>query len=71
LQIRHNAVIGLVNRAVQRGLVRREHDPEHSDRRIVKVTLTPEAETCLRQLATALRSVRQRVRFAAEEAALD
>jgi DNA-binding MarR family transcriptional regulator len=71
LQIRHNAVIGLVNRAVQRGLVRREHDPEHSDRRIVKVTLTPEAETCLRQLATALRSERQRVRIAAEEAALD
>jgi DNA-binding MarR family transcriptional regulator len=70
LQIRHNAVIGLVNRAVQRNLVRREHDPDHSDRRIVKVSLTPEAEMCLRQLATALRSERQRVRIAAAEADL-
>jgi len=70
LQIRHNAVIGLVNRAVQRNLVRRDHDPEHPDRRIVKVSLTPEAETCLRKLATALRSERQRVRIAAAEADL-
>ncbi|HKT37282.1 MAG TPA: MarR family transcriptional regulator [Ktedonobacterales bacterium] len=70
LQIRHNAVIGLVNRAVQRGLVRREHDPEHPDRRIVKVSLTPEAEGCLRKLAAALRSERQRVRIAAAEADL-
>jgi DNA-binding MarR family transcriptional regulator len=70
LQIRHNAVIGLVNRAVQRNLVRRDHDPEHPDHRIVKVSLTPEAETCLRKLATALRSERQRVRIAAAEADL-
>lgn len=70
LQIRHNAVIGLVNRAVQHNLVRRDHDPEHPDRRIVKVSLTPEAETCLRKLATALRSERQRVRIAATEADL-
>ena len=33
LQIRHNAVIGLVNRAAQHNLVRRDHDPEHPDRR--------------------------------------
>lgn len=70
LQIRHNAVIGLVNRAVQRGLVRREHDPEHPDRRIVKISLTSEAESCLRKLAAALRSERQRVRIAAAEADL-
>ncbi len=70
LQIRHNAVIGLVNRAVQHNLVRRDHDPEHPDHRIVKVSLTPEAETCLRKLATALRSERQRVRIAAAEADL-
>lgn len=70
LQIRHNAVIGLVNRAVQRNLVRREHDPEHSDRRIVKVSLTPEAESRLRKLTSALRSERQRVRVAAAEADL-
>lgn len=71
LQIRHNAVIGLVNRAVTHGLVQREHDPQHSDRRIVKVSLTPEAEARLRQLAAALKSERQRVRLAAEEADLD
>jgi DNA-binding MarR family transcriptional regulator len=70
LQIRHNAVIGLVSRAVQRGLVHREHDPDHPDRRIVKVSLTTEAETCLRKLAAALRSERQRVRLAAAEADL-
>jgi DNA-binding MarR family transcriptional regulator len=70
LQIRHNAVIGLVNRAVQRGLVHREHDPEHPDRRIVKVSLTPEAEGCLRKLTAALRNERQRVRIAAAEADL-
>ncbi|HEU4784132.1 MAG TPA: MarR family transcriptional regulator [Ktedonobacterales bacterium] len=70
LQIRHNAVIGLVSRAVQRGLVHREHDPEHPDRRIVKVSLTAEAENCLRKLAAALRSERQRVRVAAAEADL-
>ena len=70
LQIRHNAVIGLVSRAVQRGLVSREHDPEHPDRRIVKVSLTTEAENCLRKLAAALRSERQRVRLAAAEADL-
>lgn len=70
LQIRHNAVIGLVNRAVQRNLVQREHDPEHPDRRIVKVSLTPEAERCLRKLAAALRNERQRVRVAAAEADL-
>ena len=70
LQIRHNAVIGLVGRAVQRGLVSREHDPKHPDRRIVKVSLTAEAENCLRQLAAALRSERQRVRVAAAEADL-
>jgi DNA-binding MarR family transcriptional regulator len=71
LQIRHNAVIGLVNRAAQRNLVRREHDPEHPDRRIVKVSLTQEAENCLRKLATALRNERQRVRMAAVEADLN
>lgn len=70
LQIRHNAVIGLVNRAAQRNLVRRDHDPEHPDRRIVKVSLTPEAESLLRKLTAALRSERQRVRIAAAEADL-
>lgn len=70
LQIRHNAVIGLVGRAVKRDLVQREHDPEHPDRRIVKVSLTAEAENRLRKLTAALRSERQRVRIAAAEADL-
>ena len=70
LQIRHNAVIGLVNRAAQRNLVHRDHDPEHPDRRIVKVSLTPEAESLLRKLTAALRNERQRVRIAAAEADL-
>ena len=70
LQIRHNAVIGLVNRAAQHNLLRRDHDPEHPDRRIVKVSLTPEAEALLRKLTAALRSERQRVRIAAAEADL-
>jgi DNA-binding MarR family transcriptional regulator len=70
LQIRHNAVIGLVNRAVQHNLVRREHDPDHPDHRIVKVSLTPEGENRLRKLAAALRNERQRVRAAADEAVL-
>jgi DNA-binding MarR family transcriptional regulator len=70
LQIRHNAVIGLVNRAAQHNLVRRDHDPEHPDRRIVKVSLTSEAEALLRKLTAALRNERQRVRIAAAEADL-
>lgn len=38
LQERHNAVVGLVERAAVKGLVRKEHDP--NDRRVVVVTLT-------------------------------
>ena len=64
LQIRHNAVIGLLNRAEERGLVRRESDQEGDDRRIVLVRLTDEGELALQRLATALRSERQRVRTA-------
>jgi len=62
LQIRHNAVIGLINRAEERDLVRREQDQEGDDRRIVLVRLTDQGEKALQQLATALRSERQRVR---------
>ena len=38
LQERHNAVVGLVERAAVKGLVRKAHDPR--DRRVVIVTLT-------------------------------
>lgn len=64
LQIRHNAVIGLVNRAEARGLVKRVQDAVDSDRRIVQVRLTPDGEKTLDVLATALRRERRHVREA-------
>lgn len=48
LQERHNSVVGLVERAVQRGLVCKEHDLR--DRRFVLVSLTPEGEQILATL---------------------
>lgn len=61
LQIRHNAVIGLVNRAESRGLVRRAQDADRQDRRVVRIHVTPEGEQVLRSMAAALRSERSRV----------
>lgn len=49
LQERHNSVVGLVERAVQRGLVRKEHDT--ADRRFVLVSLTPQGEQILTRLS--------------------
>lgn len=65
LQIRHNAVIGLVNRAETRELVRRVQDADRSDRRVVQIHLTNEGEVVLRRLTSALRGERMRVRLAA------
>jgi DNA-binding MarR family transcriptional regulator len=48
LQERHNSVVGLVERAAQRGLVRKEHDAH--DRRFVLVSLTPQGEQILARL---------------------
>lgn len=48
LQERHNSVVGLVERAAQRGLVRKEHDTH--DRRFVLVSLTPQGEQILAKL---------------------
>jgi DNA-binding MarR family transcriptional regulator len=48
LQERHNSVVGLVERAVQRGLVRKEHDLH--DRRFVLVSLTTQGEQILTRL---------------------
>lgn len=48
LQERHNSVVGLVERAAQRGLVRKEHDTD--DRRYVLVSLTPQGEQILARL---------------------
>ncbi len=68
LQIRHNAVIGLVNRAEERKLVKREHEQDSTDRRIVRVRLTPSGDAVLQVLAASLRSERERVRLAVEAA---
>lgn len=48
LQERHNSVVGLVERAAQRGLVNKEHDT--SDRRFVLVSLTAMGEEILSRL---------------------
>lgn len=61
LQIRHNAVIGLVNRAEARGLLERWHDQIPGDKRVVQVHLTPEGEEVLRRLTSVLRAEREQV----------
>lgn len=49
LQLRHHSVVGLVDRAVQAGLVERRRDAEHGSR--VHVQLTPAGERRLAELA--------------------
>ncbi len=49
LQERHNSVVGLIDRAVRRGLVRKENDTR--DRRVVFVSLTPRGEAILGKLS--------------------
>lgn len=66
LQVRHNAVIGLVNRAEAHGFVERVQDADRSDRRVVQVRLTTAGERLLQQMAEALRGERARLRAAVE-----
>jgi DNA-binding MarR family transcriptional regulator len=66
LQVRHNAVIGLVNRAEERGLVKREPNAPGEDRRVVQVRVTPAGEDAIQQLANVLRDERRRVAAAAQ-----
>lgn len=66
LQVRHNAVIGLVNRAEERGLVSRMPSIPGDDRRVVRVCLTAEGEAALQRLAHVLREERIRVTAAAQ-----
>ena len=66
LQVRHNAVIGLVNRAEERGLVKREPNAPGEDRRVVQVRVTPMGDEMIQQLAHALRDERRRVAAAAQ-----
>jgi len=49
LQERHNAVVGLVQRAERRGLVRKEHSSK--DQRFVGVHLTARGQQVLRKLS--------------------
>jgi DNA-binding MarR family transcriptional regulator len=49
LQERHHSVVGLIDRAVLSGLVRRETAP--SDRRVVVVSLTPKGRGILKKLS--------------------
>lgn len=49
LQERHNAVVGLVARAVKRGLVRK--DRSSNDKRIVRVSITRQGATVLLKIA--------------------
>jgi DNA-binding MarR family transcriptional regulator len=67
LQIRHNAVIGLVNRAVARGLVLRMQDAERTDRRVVQVRLTEDGERILQRVARSLYGERASVRAALDD----
>jgi len=60
LQQRHNAVVGLVERAAQKGLVRKEQGAR--DRRFVRVLLTAQGETVLVKLTELHRDELARVR---------
>jgi DNA-binding MarR family transcriptional regulator len=64
LQIRHNAVIGLVNRAEERGWVSRQQDPDASDRRVVQIHMTADGDALLQRMAKALHNEREHVRMA-------
>lgn len=48
LQLRHHSAVGLVDRAVAAGLVRRKDDPR--DRRLARVELEPAGEAALEHL---------------------
>jgi DNA-binding MarR family transcriptional regulator len=60
LQQRHNAVVGLVERAAQKGLVQKEQGAR--DRRFVRVLLTPQGEAVLAELTELHRDELARVR---------
>ena len=60
LQERHHSVVGLIDRAVLGGLVRREADP--SDRRVVVISLTARGRSILRQLSMQHREEVDRLR---------
>lgn len=65
LQLKHHAVVGLVDRCQAAGLVERSADP--TDRRFVRVSLTPQGQDILTALTHRnLQELRYLSRFAAE-----
>jgi DNA-binding MarR family transcriptional regulator len=60
LQERHHSVVGLINRCVRTGLVRRQSDP--SDRRVVVVSLTSRGRSILKRLSLQHRDEVMRLR---------
>jgi DNA-binding MarR family transcriptional regulator len=64
LQVRHNAVIGLINRAESRRLVARLHGMQAQDRRVVLVRITDTGEQLLQRMAESLREERSSLRAA-------
>jgi len=60
LQERHNSVVELADRAVRKGLVRKNHDA--GDRRYVYVSLTPRGEKILSKLTRLHRAEVERLR---------
>lgn len=54
LQVKHHSMVGLINRTVQAGYLRRE--PSQVDQRAVYVVLTPQGEEILQALTVAHRS---------------
>ncbi|MFC5860678.1 MarR family winged helix-turn-helix transcriptional regulator [Acidicapsa dinghuensis] len=60
LQERHHSVVGLIDRAVLSGLVRRESNP--SDRRVVVVSLTARGRGILKKLSLRHRDELNRLR---------
>lgn len=65
LQVTHHAAVGLVDRCVRAGLVRREPDPD--DRRQVRVILADQGEEVLNRLSqrnrAELRALQQALRL--------
>lgn len=61
LQIHPNAVVGLVNRAEQRGIVQRDSHADPHDRRVVYLRVTEQGQNALYVMANALRAERLQV----------
>ena len=64
LQLRHNAIVQLANRAASAGLVERAIEADPADRRIVRVHLTAYGDRVLQSTAQTLREERARVAHA-------